>query len=212
MESRKSQRPKQWGKKFSLSAFLQLEVPAGTPVIALVPRLAPLPAENKEQNFSSDSPNTTPDYIRDNPTPVEAYACKAFQGLCLECQMVFAKWKHPRGTMGMPCHELKNAHHNFEELEHCWCPLCRMLFDDLLRYDEAVLQKFRRPPNSTSKSDIRVFRHRRYIPCYYVELSFEFDGRRLSPFFMMFIDGESHLFLSSLYTINNLQEGKVPAL
>jgi hypothetical protein len=211
MESCKSQRPKQWGKKFSLSAFLQLEVPVGARVIGPVPRLASLPAEQKERNFSIYALSTTPDYRRDNPTPFEAYACKAFGGLCLECQMVFATWKHPEDGMP-PCRKIKNAHHNFGELERCWCPLCRMLLGDLLRYDEVALQELRRAPNSTTNSDVRVFHHRRYVPCYYVELSFEFDNRRLRPFFMMFIDGESHPFLSSMYTTNSSQEGNVPAL
>ncbi|KAK7177750.1 heterokaryon incompatibility protein [Paraphaeosphaeria sporulosa] len=189
MGKAKSQRPNHGGMKLSLGAFLQLNLPAPaiTPAASLLPQSLPLPEGQNQPNSAVDS-STIADYVRDNPTPLESHARKAFKGLCFECQMIFATWKHPSG-LGIPSHKRNRAHHNFEDLEHCWCPLCRILLSHLLRYNEAALQDLRIPENSRKKSDVKVFHHRRYVPCYYVELSFEFGDRRLKPYFMMFVAG-----------------------
>jgi hypothetical protein len=192
MVVKKSQRLKYRGMKLSLSAFLRLDVPALTPTATPVPRLAPLPAAQIKRNFSADSISMAADYLRDNPTPIEAHARQAFKGLCLECQMIFATWKHPDG-FGIPSHKRKKAHHSFKDLEHCWCPLCKMLLSDLLQYNEPALHHLRLPANYITKSDVEVFHHQRYVPCYYVELVFEFGNRRLKPYFMMFVAGGLNL-------------------
>jgi hypothetical protein len=153
------------------------------------------------RNFLVNFSTTAADYERDNPTPVEAYARKAFKGLCLQCQMIFATWKHPSGIM-MPCHKRKSAHHSFEELESCWCPLCRMLLSNLLRFDDARLQELRLPERYKGRSDVNVYHHHRLVPCYYVELVFDTGERYLKPYFMMFPDGELHF--SSLQRVHCL--------
>jgi hypothetical protein len=107
--------------------------------------------------------------------------------------MVFATWKHPKGIT-VPCHKRNNAHHSFEELEHCCCPLCRLLLGILLQYNTAALQELRLPENYIRRSDVNVFHHRRLVPCYYVELVFSTGHRRFKPYFMMFADSELFLF------------------
>lgn len=182
----KSQTSKYRGTKLSLDAFLRLELPAPMPAANSTAQLVPFPAELHKRNPSVDSLVLNDDYIRDNPTPIEAHARKTFKGLCFECQMVFATWKHPDG-FGI---RRESAHHSYKDLDHCWCPLCKMLLNDLIRYNDDALQDLRLPANSIKKSDVKIYHHKRYVPCYYVELIFELDHRRLRPYFMMFVAGE----------------------
>jgi hypothetical protein len=207
MGKHKSQRPKDRETKLSLNAFSLRQFPVLASATVPLPRLKSLPAPKIKRDSLFDASVTAAEYVRDYPTPFEAFACKAFEGLCLECQMIFAGWKHP--TQGMvACHTRKSAHHSFEDLEHCWCPLCKMLLSNLLRYNKAPLQELRLSENYIRKTDVNVFHHRRSVPCYYVELVFDTGHRRLKPYFMMFPDSELYLPTRRLGALFDTKKGQ----
>ncbi|KAL3424120.1 hypothetical protein PVAG01_03401 [Phlyctema vagabunda] len=187
MNMGKKQRFNRGGSKLSLEAFLQLDPPA--PAHTLAPRSKIVSAAQSKRDLSADLVNIASDYVTNNPTPTEMHARQSFKGLCLECQMIFATWKQPAGYFNIPRHERKNAHHSFKDIEHCWCPLCRMLLRNLLRYNDGDLQALRCPEYYTTSSDIRIYEHMRYVPCYYIELIFAFGEKQLAPSFMMFVAG-----------------------
>lgn len=179
------QKIKQGGSKPPLPGPLQDDPPVSPRTFT--PESMIHPVARIKQSQSTDP--AAAGYVKNNPTPTEVYARQNFKGLCLECQMMFATWKEPHG-IGIPCHQRSNAHHSFHDLEHCWCPLCKMLLRDVFKYDKEVLQALRLPGNYTMSSHVRLYEHDRHTHCYYIELVYDFDGMRLLPSFMMFVAGE----------------------
>jgi hypothetical protein len=198
-----SQKVNQKRPKPLLAVPLQIQSPVSTPT--LNHRSVELPVARLKRNLSTDP--QAADYVKENPTPAEVYAKQNFAGLCLECQMIFATWKHPDG-IGIPSHERNHAHHSFKVLEHCWCPLCKMLLRSLYRYDEEVLQTFRLHANYTANSHVKIYIHDRYTPCYYVELVYDFNDRRLKPYFMMFAAGETQLTIHYIRLLINYRSNQ----
>jgi hypothetical protein len=118
---------------------------------------------------------------------VEVYAYRDFPGLCYECRTIFATWEHPEESF-TGYYARKSAHHSFEDIEQCRCPLCKMLLSMLVRYSERLLQRLRLRENHVKRSDVNVYQHKRSVACYFVELIFTTEDRQLNTNFMMFPD------------------------
>jgi hypothetical protein len=188
----KKRRPESKGTKLSLGAFLRLESPA--PISALAPPSVRLPAAQIKRKSPSDPVVLAADYKRGNPTPLEVYARQAFQGLCIECQMMFATWG--LNDFSKSIDEPKYAHHSFRDLEHCGCPLCRMLLRDLPEHSDEALQELRSPANQLVNAHVNIME---WSYTYMFRIMFRgTSGRQIEANFEMYSAGEPRSTMSSL--------------
>ena len=181
---RENRRSKEGWTKLTLDTYLQLKSDAAESTTPQ-PHSAP-PSRDKQKIRFDGYIEPHAGYTQDWPTPAEVRA-RQFVGLCLDCQLIFSTWGPPNGGMNIRHRERKNAHHTFDELKRCQCPLCRMLLREFRHYDENVVQRVQ---ESANRSHVRIYEHLRQVPCHYVELVFEFEDRTLRPCFKMFIAGE----------------------
>lgn len=179
--------------RLSLGAFLQLESDLAKAVAPTFRPALPSSAEDSRpliKALHGGYVASAADYAKDWPTPAEVRA-RHFKGLCLECQLIFATWGPPNNGFGIPYRESRNAHHSFNDLERCWCPLCKMLLREYRHYNEASMEVIQPRKHRGTRSHVRVYKHMRHVPCHYVELEFAAGRSTFMPSFRMFIAGES---------------------
>lgn len=180
------------GTKLTLDAFLRPSPPDSVPESLAATQSVSSETVRITRYPPTKSIAADADYTTDYPTPVEVHARKAFPGLCVECQMIFATWAEPHGIC-IPRHERKAAHHSLEDLKGCWCPICRMLLGSKSNDIEKTLRGLRPHADYTARSHVRVYVHGRRTLCYFIELVFVFGELSYCPFFMMFgVPGQSH--------------------